>query len=223
MQATLVMFKANGERREFNLTRSVTVIGRKNTCDLRIPLAAVSREHCQIERRKDGLYLRDLGSANGTFYNDIRIQECKLKAGDTIEVGPVHFTVVLDGKPAEIKNPTPSNLPGETGGIEQVTQKPAEQTPPRTAPRPDTPVAAVSSDAMAGLLDDDDSFGGAVEVPAIETMPKVNPEQAMKKANASAASDTDDDDPFAALESLAASDDDDAPIDLFFEDEDEKS
>jgi len=43
MDVSLVMFKADGSRRDFPLKNAKTVVGRKNTCDLRVPLNAVSR------------------------------------------------------------------------------------------------------------------------------------------------------------------------------------
>lgn len=97
------MFRSDGQKRDFPLTHQKTIVGRKNTCDLRIPLSSVSREHCQIELRDDSLYLRDLGSSNGTFYNDERVQETELQAGDRIKVGPVNFAVVIDGEPADLE------------------------------------------------------------------------------------------------------------------------
>ena len=103
MDAMLVMFRSDGQKRDFALTHQTTIVGRKNTCDLRIPLSSVSREHCQIEVRDDSLYLRDLGSSNGTFYNDERVQETELQAGDRIKVGPVNFAVVIDGEPADLE------------------------------------------------------------------------------------------------------------------------
>lgn len=103
MNVVLVMFKADGERREFPLPKHrAAVLGRKNTCDLRIPLSSVSREHCKIELRDDGPYIRDLGSRNGTLCNNVRIHEAKLSPGDRIRIGPVHFIIVIDGNPSEI-------------------------------------------------------------------------------------------------------------------------
>ncbi|MDX1565311.1 MAG: FHA domain-containing protein, partial [Phycisphaeraceae bacterium] len=103
MDVQLVMFKTNGKRHDFPLNQEITVLGRGHGCDLRIPLTSVSREHCQIELRDDGAYLSDLGSSNGTYHNSTRITEVELEAGDTVMVGPVHFTVVVDGKPEQIE------------------------------------------------------------------------------------------------------------------------
>jgi pSer/pThr/pTyr-binding forkhead associated (FHA) protein len=102
MLVQLVMFKADGQRREFTLRKDVTVIGRAIECDFQIPLLAVSRKHCQITLRQDHIAIKDLGSSNGTFLNDQRLQEADLEAGDKLAVGPVIFTVVVDGQPADI-------------------------------------------------------------------------------------------------------------------------
>jgi pSer/pThr/pTyr-binding forkhead associated (FHA) protein len=101
MQAVLVMFKNDGDRRSFSITREMTVIGRRQDCDLMIPLGEISRKHCRIIRDGDSLRLEDLGSSNGTFVNGRRVQEATLEAGDTVQVGPVAFVVQIDGVPAE--------------------------------------------------------------------------------------------------------------------------
>lgn len=103
MEILLVMFKADNTRREFPIKRDAFVIGRKNTCDLRIPLSSVSRKHCELKIEDGQIKLRDLGSSNGTYHNNIRVQEAVLEAGDEVVVGPVVFTVVVDGKPEVIE------------------------------------------------------------------------------------------------------------------------
>ena len=79
----------------------MTVVGRREDCDLRIPLGEISRKHCRLVRDGDVLRLEDLGSSNGTFHNGERIQESILSAGDTIQIGPVVFVLQLDGVPAD--------------------------------------------------------------------------------------------------------------------------
>src|SRR5258706_2589339 len=101
MQAVLVMFRNDGERRSFSISREMTVIGRRQDCDLMIPLGEISRKHCRIIRDGDSLRLEDLGSSNGTFHNGRRVQEAVLSAGDTVQVGPVVFVLQIDGVPAE--------------------------------------------------------------------------------------------------------------------------
>jgi pSer/pThr/pTyr-binding forkhead associated (FHA) protein len=103
MQAVLVMFRADGERRSFSLPRTITVLGRREDCDLRIPLGEVSRKHCRfiIDTDSGELRLEDLGSSNGTYHNGVRVQEAVIQPGDTVQVGPVVFVVQIDGVPAD--------------------------------------------------------------------------------------------------------------------------
>jgi len=109
MNASLVLLKKNGSHKAFPLSGSVTVIGRKGDCDLRIPLPMVSRRHCQLSLNKDSAMLRDLGSRGGTFVNDKRVDgDVPIKAGDRIRVGPLMFICRIDGKPEKITLPKKS-------------------------------------------------------------------------------------------------------------------
>jgi hypothetical protein len=95
------MFRSDGERRSFSIMRDMTVIGRREDCDLRIPLSDVSRKHCRLVRDGETLRLEDLGSSNGTYCNGERVQEAVLAPGDTLQVGPVQFVLQIDGQPAD--------------------------------------------------------------------------------------------------------------------------
>src|SRR5258708_35576130 len=101
MQAVLVMFRSDGDRRSFSLTRDITVIGRREDCDLRIPLGDISRKHCRLVRDGDSLRLEDLGSSNGTYHNGKRVQEAILSPGDSVQVGPRACVLEGDGEPAD--------------------------------------------------------------------------------------------------------------------------
>jgi hypothetical protein len=47
-----------------------------------------SARHARIEPRRDGVYVEDVGSTNGTFVNGIRLaRERKLSPGDIVRVG----------------------------------------------------------------------------------------------------------------------------------------
>jgi len=99
MNVSLVLKKKGGARKVFALPASVTVIGRRQECDLCIPLMVVSRRHCQINQDEGKLRVRDLGSRNGTYVNGQRVEEAELSAGDEIRIGPLQFCVQIDGVP----------------------------------------------------------------------------------------------------------------------------
>ncbi len=116
MSVKLVMFNSKGQRRAFKLVEEETVIGRAQDCGLRIPLIDVSRKHCLMIVRQGQVRLRDLGSTNGTYVNNKRINEAVLQAGDRLTIGPVTLTIQVNGKPldmAGIKKTTETN-PADT-------------------------------------------------------------------------------------------------------------
>jgi predicted component of type VI protein secretion system len=110
MQVVLIMFRTGGEHRSFSVSRSTTTIGRREDCDLRIPVGDVSRKHCRLVLSADNLRLQDLGSSNGTFVNGQRISDTFLNPGDAVAVGPVQFVVQIDGVPAEDQVVAPAPL-----------------------------------------------------------------------------------------------------------------
>ncbi|MBL8765258.1 MAG: FHA domain-containing protein [Phycisphaerae bacterium] len=102
MEVSLVMVKADGSSKEVKLDRPRLIVGRDESASLRIPLAAVSRKHCEIATADDELIVRDLGSSNGTLVNGERIKERELAPGDLLTIGSVVFVVRIDGFPKKI-------------------------------------------------------------------------------------------------------------------------
>ena len=93
MGVWLVMKTADGIDRPFQIEKPRTVIGRETRCDVRIPVSAVSKKHCEIRLRDGELSLTDLDSDSGTFHNGDRVEKAKLSNDDTLTVGPVTFVV----------------------------------------------------------------------------------------------------------------------------------
>src|ERR1044071_3258541 len=71
----------------FNLTNVEAAIGRDLCNDLMIDDMSVSRRHCVIKKEGEQFSIIDLKSHNGTFVNDVPINERQLKHGDNIRVG----------------------------------------------------------------------------------------------------------------------------------------
>ncbi|MBN1296158.1 FHA domain-containing protein, partial [bacterium] len=84
--AKLTVFINDRPGRVFRINQTIT-IGRDSANEVQILDQKVSRRHVTIERRKGFFILRDLGSRNGTYLNDVRVDESELKAGDRIRVG----------------------------------------------------------------------------------------------------------------------------------------
>ena len=72
-------------------------IGREQDCQLRPKSADISRHHCVITQEGEELFVRDLGSSNGTFVNGQKLSgETKVKIGDRVQVGPFIFEIQLN-------------------------------------------------------------------------------------------------------------------------------
>lgn len=78
-------------RPPFVAREATVVIGRDPACQLRLTDNGVSDRHASIERRADGYYLRDLGSAVGVRVNGAAVAEQCLASGDELEIGAVRI------------------------------------------------------------------------------------------------------------------------------------
>jgi pSer/pThr/pTyr-binding forkhead associated (FHA) protein len=72
---------------------AVKTVGRAPRADFIVEAALVSRLHCRLEAGADTLEVIDLGSTNGTYVNDRRIERARLTSGDRLRVGRVELTV----------------------------------------------------------------------------------------------------------------------------------
>ena len=86
--AALVIRSGGGRSGEsFTIDGDRTGIGRSPDAEVFLDDVTVSRNHALIVRRKDGLYIDDLGSLNGTYVNRRRIESHKLDDADEIQIG----------------------------------------------------------------------------------------------------------------------------------------
>lgn len=99
----LVMIAGPDLGQRVDLREGELRIGRESHCDVVLPLGGVSRVHCSIRREASGVWLRDLGSTNGTRKNGalVRTQtDVKLHVGDLIAIGGAIFKL-LDAESPE--------------------------------------------------------------------------------------------------------------------------
>jgi pSer/pThr/pTyr-binding forkhead associated (FHA) protein len=84
----------------FALTGTM-VIGRQNDSDIPIPAEEISRHHAKLQVTAEGVLVEDMGSANGTFINDKRVQTGVLKPGEELRLDTVRFMLVTPGMDAK--------------------------------------------------------------------------------------------------------------------------
>lgn len=74
--------------------KEMTVIGRANDCDISLAAAHLSRRHAQLQVIDGMLFVKDLGSANGTFLNGQPVTEARVKRGDELRFDALSFGVL---------------------------------------------------------------------------------------------------------------------------------
>lgn len=115
-----VVIKGGLDLRQLN---KITV-GRAPNCEIIVGVDGASRQHCQITRRGDSLFIHDLGSTNGTYLNGQKItQEVPLNNGDVVLIANQSFRVVIGDVP--VAKAVPPQGQDENAAIEQGDPNPA--------------------------------------------------------------------------------------------------
>jgi adenylate cyclase len=149
------------------------LVGRALGCDLPVSHATVSRRHAEVVCNGEEVWVRDLGSSNGTLVNGSRIAETTLAPGDKVVFGEVAFRLEqhrdsprsADASPTRTTAPKPEttvtrhSLPPSTGG----------ELPAGARWRADTGVPAVDLNArkLALLLEVARALGGTDDTGAL--------------------------------------------------------
>ena len=86
--AALVIRSGGGRAGEsFPINEEKMSIGRTPDAPIFLDDVTVSRNHALLVRRRDGIYIDDLGSLNGSYVNRKRIESHLLADGDEIQIG----------------------------------------------------------------------------------------------------------------------------------------
>ncbi len=136
-----------------------TVIGRGSECEIAIDDALLSRRHVRISMNAGAgtLVLQDLGSANGTYVNGVRVGDTTLMPGDELRIGSRRFIVV---------GPLREAAPGE--GEEDVTMLAMDATVATVEAVTedlDSRTELISATTLPAWLSEQTDFGGAGDWP----------------------------------------------------------
>lgn len=86
--AEVTVFSPIGSPTNHKLSSDLVTIGRASDCIVPIKDRYLSRRHAEIHRIEGQWVLRDLGSANGTYLNNVRVEvDQSLQSGDRIRMG----------------------------------------------------------------------------------------------------------------------------------------
>ena len=96
-EACLVVIYGQELGKKYNIESRSMIIGRSSKCDVQIDQESVSRNHCKIVNTGKTVLMRDLGSTNGTYVNDVPIDEHVLRDGDLVKIGRTIFKFLTGG------------------------------------------------------------------------------------------------------------------------------
>jgi pSer/pThr/pTyr-binding forkhead associated (FHA) protein len=119
-------------------------VGRGEDCDLVLQDDHISRRHAELELHHGLVWLRDLGSANGTFVNGERVVGgCRLYHGDEVHFDTQRFQLIgrgADLTPARRDAVQPATMPArlaaQAGNASDTTEFAAVEAYPAVAPAP---------------------------------------------------------------------------------------
>jgi predicted component of type VI protein secretion system len=116
----------------------------------------VSKQHCAVLIRDGKVYVRDMGSTNGTVLNDatLKDEEREVRPNDSLKVGPLDFTVRIE--PTSVK-PDGTPLPernSETAAAMAAVKAVAAASPAPPArnatPNPSKKAGTATAPALTG-------------------------------------------------------------------------
>jgi diguanylate cyclase (GGDEF)-like protein len=104
-EACLVQIYGPNLGKKIALSSEEVTIGRGESCTVALEgIDNVSRKHCAILLKPDGVFLKDSGSTNGTYLNSVEVRgETPLRSGDLIQVGSAIFKFLLAGKEGSLE------------------------------------------------------------------------------------------------------------------------
>jgi predicted component of type VI protein secretion system len=200
MKVSLVVASGVHQGKVIPIAGPQFVIGRDEGCQLRPASPAISKRHCAIRVRDGKVFVEDFGSTNGTFVDDQPVSaEQEVAAGARVKVGPLDFTLKVDGAAPPVRPSDRTPLPdalkavAETAGAPKLT--PAAQpaavklTATPAKPQPAAPKSAAKpkggdDDIAAMLLGMDDDDPNPSDVPGGSTVMEMAPVDLAKLADA---------------------------------------
>ena len=87
---------ARGARKgsRFLITAEGASIGRSSESAIFLDDVTVSRTHAVIEKTGKNFVLKDSGSLNGTYMNNVSVTEHELVSGDEFQIGKFHLLFI---------------------------------------------------------------------------------------------------------------------------------
>ncbi|MGE3818050.1 MAG: FHA domain-containing protein [Isosphaeraceae bacterium] len=141
------------------IQRDVTVVGRKDYCDVRIDDPSLSKRHCLIVKTDGLLVVRDLATTNGTKVKGQRVRWAALLPDDRLTQGAYKLRIYLG----------PDDLPAPTERVRR------QAVGARAVPGP-APSASSRGSDRAGAGGSQSGEGASFPVPSSDNVPRLKTE-----------------------------------------------
>lgn len=86
-ECALLVTRGPGAGSSYRLAEGVISLGRSSTATIVLDDISVSRRHAEVRRDPDGYRIVDVGALNGTYVNDMAVEEALLAHGQEIRIG----------------------------------------------------------------------------------------------------------------------------------------
>lgn len=115
LNAKLLVVGGDVKTTEIKL-RLPAIIGRGKGSTITLLQPLVSRQHCELYEADGKLWVRDLGSLNGTYVNNEKVTESEIPPNDLLTVGTVTFRAAYEvlGDQISSDEPVPQFLPSKS-------------------------------------------------------------------------------------------------------------
>ena len=113
----------------FEVKTEKSSIGRLEDNTFSIPEASVSSHHCEVWTKGDDVVVKDLGSTNGSFINELQLaaeKEAVLRPGQILRLGQIQLRFETGMRQSETLRQTVkigAGSPGATGANTAFTKK----------------------------------------------------------------------------------------------------
>ena len=164
--------------------------GRSEEAKFRIQQDSVSRRHCEFFLKDDAVYVRDMGSTNGTLLDDESIPASvptRVKPGGIVRIGSVAFRVEY-ATPSAAEKPAAEDVPPPTRVDDTVPMDDADHSEPVIGSAVEGPSSAPADEADVPALEPAvENEPGAEREPGDSTPADSEPLASEPAAGASAA------------------------------------
>src|SRR4051812_29289610 len=138
------------------IARDMTLVGRKDDCDLRLDHKGVSKLHCVIVKTDGLLLVRDLGSTNGTRVNGQRIRRAALLPNDKLTIANFHYRVLFGAALEAFPGPEDHTVQMEAKEVAQLVNKSPKAAEPLGDSSVDVDVMGIQANLLPDVYPEDD-------------------------------------------------------------------